>query len=98
MSGFIPAPQLDMFWVVVGFKAFRDAVADLQQTCTGVLELLLIRQTLIWFVQLLQSLFHRPHAFLTLDTKSKTRLFITFRERKKPKLLNFFGKSRRSQH
>lgn len=61
-----------MFRVTVGFKALCDSVSNLQQTCASVLKLLLVRETLIWFVQLLQGLFHWPHALLTLYTKPMT--------------------------
>lgn len=54
-----------MLRVAVCFKALRDPVSDLQQACACVLELLLVGQTLIRFVQLLKGLFHRPHALLT---------------------------------
>lgn len=55
-----------MFGVAVGFKALCDSVSNLQQACAGVLQLLLVRQTLIRLVQLLQGLLHRSHALLTL--------------------------------
>lgn len=60
----ISSPYFDMFGVVVAFKALCDAVSDLQQACARVLELLLVGQALVWFIQLLQGLLHRPHALL----------------------------------
>ncbi len=60
-----------MLGVTVGFKALCDSVSNLQQACACVLELLLVGQTLVWLVQLLQSLFDRPHALLTLHTQIK---------------------------
>lgn len=55
-----------MIGVAVGFKALRDSVPDLQQTRASVLQLLLVRQTLVRLVQLLQGLLHWPHALLAL--------------------------------
>lgn len=69
-----PPPYLDMFWVAVGFKALCDSVSNLQQACACVLELLLVGQALIWFIQLLQGFFHRPHALLTLDTHTHKQI------------------------
>ena len=62
-----------MLWVVVGFKALGDAVSYLQQAGPRVLELLLDRQALVRFIQLLQGLLHWPHALLTLDTEHTTK-------------------------
>jgi len=59
-----------MFRVTVGFKALCDPVSDLQEARASVLELVLVRQTLVWFIQLLQGLLHRPHALLTLHTRT----------------------------
>lgn len=55
-----------MIGVAVGFKALCDSVPDLQQARASVLQLLLVRQTLVGLVQLLQGLFHWPHALLAL--------------------------------
>lgn len=67
---FLPAPYLNMLGVAVRFKALSDSVSDLQQACARVLELVLVGQTFIGFVQLLQGLFHGPHALLTLHTNN----------------------------
>lgn len=66
LRGVSPSPNLDMIGVAVSFKALCDSVPDLKQARTSVLQLLLIRQTLVGLVQLLQGLLHRPHAFLAL--------------------------------
>lgn len=55
-----------MIGVAVGFKALCDSVPDLQQARASVLQLLLVRQTLVGLVQLLQGLLHWPHALLAL--------------------------------
>lgn len=59
-----------MFGVAVRFKALCDSVSDLQQACACVLELLLVGQSFIGFVQLLEGLLHWPHALLTLQTRT----------------------------
>lgn len=68
----IPAPGLDVFRVTVRLKALCDAVSNLQQAGTSVLQLLLHRQPLVWLIQLLQSLLYRPHPLLTLHTHYTT--------------------------
>lgn len=66
LQGVSPSPYLDMIGVAVGFKALCDSVPDLQQACASVLQLVLVRQTLVGLVQLLQGLLHWPHALLAL--------------------------------
>lgn len=56
-----------MLWIVVGFKALCDAVSDLQQAGARVLELVLVREALVWFVELFQGLLHWTHALLALN-------------------------------
>lgn len=76
--GSSPPPYLHVFGVAVGFKALGDSVADLQQAGASVLQLLLVRQTLVRLVQLLQGLLHWPHALLALHSRHNTVGFCPF--------------------
>lgn len=59
-------PLFDLFRVCVFSETLSDVISDFDQALACVFQLLSLRQTLLWTIQLLECCLHRPHAFLTL--------------------------------
>lgn len=59
-------PLFDLFGVGVFSQTLSDVISYFDQALARVLQLLALRQALLWTIQLLECCLHWPHALLTL--------------------------------
>lgn len=59
------SPLFDEVRVGVLLQTLSDVISDLNETLPCVFQLLALRQTFLWSVQLLQSCLHRTHSLFT---------------------------------
>lgn len=59
-------PLLDLLGVGILLQTLGDVVSDLDEALPRVLQLLALRQALLWPVQLFERRLHRPHPLFAL--------------------------------